>query len=198
MIDGEIKEQFIQELEKSGNIYRSCLKVGIHRATFYRWKNEDDDFRKKADEAERIGRANNCDIGEHFLMVNVRKGDISAIKYLLSHNSPIYSRPMAPNIQLFENVFPGEGFSRYQTARLLKDRFREMGGIPLTAGGAEISDAELEKFEPYIWQWFENAKHWAMKSNIRDTNEEPPNTGETQEMLPVQKPIKKKFFKRRR
>ena len=41
MINKEIKEQLIQELGKTGNIYWSCSKVGIDRSTFYRWRSEE-------------------------------------------------------------------------------------------------------------------------------------------------------------
>lgn len=90
MIDDKTKNKFLQDLEKSGNVYLSCMRVGINRATYYRWKNGDKEFRKKAILAERNGRQNNCDVAEHALMMNVKDRKIDAIKYLLSHNSSRY------------------------------------------------------------------------------------------------------------
>jgi hypothetical protein len=90
MIDEEIKTQLLQELEKSGNVYFACLKTNVHRSTYYRWKGESEEFKIKAEQAEHLGRANNCDIAEQALMLNVKDKKMDAIKYLLSHNSPKY------------------------------------------------------------------------------------------------------------
>lgn len=89
MIDLETKEKLLKEIEKSGNVYLSCMKTGIDKATFYRWK-DDKEFRKKANDAVKRGRENNCEIAEHALMMNVKEKKMDAIKYVLSHQSKIY------------------------------------------------------------------------------------------------------------
>lgn len=89
MIDLETKEKLLKEIEKSGNVYLSCMKIGIDKATFYRWK-DDKEFRRKANEAVKRGRENNCEIAEHALMMNVKEKKMDAIKYVLSHQSKIY------------------------------------------------------------------------------------------------------------
>lgn len=90
MIDLETKEKLLKEIEKSGNVYLSCMKVGIDKATFYRWKKDDKQFSKKATEAVKRGRESNCDLAEHALMLNVKEKKMDAIKYVLSHQSKIY------------------------------------------------------------------------------------------------------------
>lgn len=100
MIDEETKQRLIQEIEKSGNVYLSCMKVNINKATYYRWLKEDSGFKKKAKQAEKIGRENNCDIAKHALMLNVKDKKMDAIKYVLSHNSPEYK----PNEKRVSNV----------------------------------------------------------------------------------------------
>jgi len=90
MIPEETKKKFLEELERSGNVYYSCAKVGINRATFYRWRQEDKKLKKLANMAIRNGRANACDIAEHALLLNVKDRKMEAIKYTLSHNSPRY------------------------------------------------------------------------------------------------------------
>ena len=89
MIDLETKEKLLKEIEKSGNVSLSCMKIGIDKATFYRWK-DDKEFRKKANEAMKRGRESNCDLAEHALMLNVKEKKMDAIKYVLSHQSKIY------------------------------------------------------------------------------------------------------------
>lgn len=90
MIDGETKQKLLQEIEKVGNVYSSCLKIGVNKATYYRWKKEDKEFSKLASRAEKTGRENMCDIAEHALMQNVKERKMDAIKYALAHNSTRY------------------------------------------------------------------------------------------------------------
>lgn len=90
MIDEKTKQKLIRELEKSGNVYVSCHQLGIHPSTLYRWKSKNKQFRKAVNDAIRIGRNNGADIAEHALMINIKKGDMNAIKYYLSHNAPRY------------------------------------------------------------------------------------------------------------
>jgi hypothetical protein len=102
MIDRETKNKLLQELEKFGNIYLSCVKIGINKATYYRWRKNDNAFRRLSDQAIRMGRENNCEIAEHALMLKVKEKDMNAIKYLLSHQSARYkpnekSKPMSSN-----------------------------------------------------------------------------------------------------
>lgn len=90
MIDGKVRNNLLQELEKSGNVYLSCLKVGVNKATYYRWRKDDKRFRKQSNQAVRSGKENICDMAEHYLMMNVKDKKMDAIKYVLSHNSPRY------------------------------------------------------------------------------------------------------------
>lgn len=90
MIRNPAKRKLLAELEKSGNVYVACLKLNISRATFYRWREENKEFRMKSDKAIRHGRENNCDFAEHALMRNIKDGKLDAIKYQLSHNSSRY------------------------------------------------------------------------------------------------------------
>lgn len=106
MIDDETKRKLLEELEKTGNVYLSCTKAGVNRATYYRWKKQDNRFRKLADMAERDGRANICDVAEQALLIKVKEKDMTAIKYVLSHNSPIYK---PKRIDKFTLVHKSEG-----------------------------------------------------------------------------------------
>ena len=90
MIDDSQKKKLLKDLEKSGNVYLSCLKSNIARSTFYRWQDEDKKFKKSAKDAIRRGRENNADVAEHALMIKVKEKDMKAITYTLSHNSPYY------------------------------------------------------------------------------------------------------------
>lgn len=92
MIEKQIKQKILKELEKIGNVLMSCLKYGVDRSTFYRWKDSDPEFKMKAEAAIRHGRENLCDIAEHGLVRKLKEADMNAIKYALSHNSKHYKQ----------------------------------------------------------------------------------------------------------
>lgn len=100
MIDGKTKTKLLEELEKTGNVWIACTKVGISRATYYRWLKEDKKFGKLAKEALTLGRDNMCDIAEHALALKIKEGDFNAIKYQLGHNSPFYKPRMLSKVIL--------------------------------------------------------------------------------------------------
>lgn len=98
MIKNKTKQKLLDEIKKIGNVYVSCLKTGVDKANYYRWKKNNKTFRQKANEMERLGRENMCDIAEHSLMKNVKEGKIDAIKYVLSHNSKRYKQNKNSNV----------------------------------------------------------------------------------------------------
>lgn len=85
------KEEFIEAFMETPIVLFVCHKVGISRATFYRWRNEDEHFDNQFKEAERIGRENFNDIAESSLVSLVKEKDYKAISYYLKHNHPRYS-----------------------------------------------------------------------------------------------------------
>lgn len=92
MIDNERKLRLLQELEKTGNVYYACAKVGIDKSTYYRWIQKDSKFKKQSKRVINMGRSNMVDIAEHALLLNVKDKKMDAIKYVLSHNSPRYKK----------------------------------------------------------------------------------------------------------
>ena len=171
MIDDETKNKLIEELEKSGNVYLSCLKININRSTYYRWKKNDKEFRKKANQAERLGRENNCDIAEHALMLKVKEKDMSAIKYVLDNNSKKYKRKQISNVVILHkkgvppSVIPEESFEEFEEreereehkkALGIYNAFTAYGGkIPNKLDGTPIDIDEIIKYEGYIRDWQE-------------------------------------------
>lgn len=108
MIDQRTKNQLLKFLEKSGNIYYSCQKTGINRATYYEWRKIDPKFKRQSDRAYQLGRINACDIAEYSLMQLVKEKNFSAIKYLLGRLSPKY-KPVPESRHIFVHE-KGQGY----------------------------------------------------------------------------------------
>jgi hypothetical protein len=74
------KSQFIAMLEECyGIISTACDAVGINRSTFYRWCNDDEEFRKSAVDVEEVA----IDFVESKLLNCIEEGNITAIIFYL-------------------------------------------------------------------------------------------------------------------
>lgn len=91
MIDKRIREEFLKQLEETGNIFRTCKRVGIScTSTVYRWAEKNKEFKKKMEEAQRIGRLNAIDVAEGGMVLKAAEGDFKSQSFLLRHLSPHY------------------------------------------------------------------------------------------------------------
>jgi len=74
------KKAILQALQKSlGVVTEACDKVGINRTTFYKYYNEDQEFRKAADEMQEVS----LDFAESQLFEQMRNGSAAATIFYL-------------------------------------------------------------------------------------------------------------------
>ena len=93
MISPDDKQKFLDEIENMPIISVACKRVGIAKATIYRWFESDPEFRKKYDKASKRGRLAMVDLGESQLIKLVGQGNLGAIKHLLRYNDRRYYEP---------------------------------------------------------------------------------------------------------
>lgn len=81
------KKEFLEVFKNSlGIITYSCQKVGISRETFYRWKREDEEFKKEVEESLKIQKN---DVEDRLLKAIVAD-NITAIIFYLKSKHPEY------------------------------------------------------------------------------------------------------------
>lgn len=85
----EDKERFLETLRETPMITIAAKRLGIARATLYRWM-QSPAFKEKVEEALTEGRMKMSDLGEAMLVKKAQEGDMRAIKFLLSHNNDRY------------------------------------------------------------------------------------------------------------
>lgn len=88
------KHLLIEQLKKTPIIQIACEKTNIGRATYYRWRKEDPEFAKLADEALLEGRFLVSDIAESQIISLIKDKKIEAIKFWLAHNNPRYAQKL--------------------------------------------------------------------------------------------------------
>jgi len=88
------RQLMINQLKKTPVVQIACEKTGIARSTFYRWKEEDSEFAKEADQALAEGVSLVNDMAESQLLSAIRDRNISAIFYWLNHRHSAYSNKL--------------------------------------------------------------------------------------------------------
>jgi hypothetical protein len=86
----QTQKKIIALLQENPIIQIACYKAGISRATFYRWQNEDPDFKKMCARSTTIGLALANDSIESVLLKKAREGEMKAVVYWLNNNHPKY------------------------------------------------------------------------------------------------------------
>lgn len=84
------KQLLIDQLKKTSIVQITCEKTSISRATYYRWRKEDADFAKQADEAIIEGALLVNDMAESQLITAIKDRNMPAITFWLKHHHPTY------------------------------------------------------------------------------------------------------------
>lgn len=93
----ELVNNLIEEMERLPIIVIACKNVGITRQTFYRWRDEDPEFRKRTDDALEIGKESINDLAESKLIECLQEKTGWAVRFWLSNKHRDYIRPRHPN-----------------------------------------------------------------------------------------------------
>jgi predicted DNA binding protein len=82
------KEEFLEQLRKIPIVMVACEKTGISRQSVYRWRTEDDQFRKDMEVAMAEGEALVNDMSESQLLSLIRDKNWPAIQFWLTRRNP--------------------------------------------------------------------------------------------------------------
>lgn len=84
------KELILEQLKKTPIVQLACEKIGIARATYYRWKDADRKFSILAQEAILEGSRLVNDMAESQLLSAIRDGNMTGIIFWLKSHHPSY------------------------------------------------------------------------------------------------------------
>jgi len=90
----------LEQLKKVPIVQVACEKSGVGRATYYRWRQEDEQFAKEADEALTAGSLLVNDMAESQLMSAIRDKNLTAIIFWLKHHHAKYATRVEVTAQL--------------------------------------------------------------------------------------------------
>lgn len=85
------KQEIIELLKKTPIIQIVCEKTGVSRATYYRWRKDDQEFTRETDDALTQGARLINDLAESQLISAIREKNLTAIIFWLKHHHPSYA-----------------------------------------------------------------------------------------------------------
>lgn len=85
------KELLLEQLRKIPIVQIACERSGVSRATFYRWRSEDAEFKQSAEQAILEGEALITDMTESQLVSLIKDRNFHAIQLWLRHHHPKYN-----------------------------------------------------------------------------------------------------------
>ncbi len=84
------ENEFLEQLKKIPIIQVACEKIGLSRNTIYRWRKEDEIFRKAMAEALVEGEALVNDMSESQVLTLIKEKNWQAISFWLRHHHSTY------------------------------------------------------------------------------------------------------------
>lgn len=112
------KEALIEQLKRSPIVQIACEKTDVSRATYYRWRIQDQSFAENADIAINEGSALVSDMAESQLMSAIRDKNMTAIIFWLKHHHPAYTTKIEVTGQLKQEYKLSEEEERLITKAL--------------------------------------------------------------------------------
>lgn len=85
---GTIKKQLLERLLKNFTIASACNSVGVDRKTFYRWAEEDPEFKIAAYENILECKRTVTDMANTKLVKHIENGNLTAVMYWLNNRDP--------------------------------------------------------------------------------------------------------------
>lgn len=85
------KQAVLENLRKTPIIQVACEKAGVGRASFYRWKKEDKEFSKMADESIEEGARLINELAESQLISSIKNQNMTGIIFWLKNHHPAYT-----------------------------------------------------------------------------------------------------------
>ena len=127
------KKKLLRALAKSPIVEVACKQAGLPRATYYRWRKDDETFAGDCDAAleESSGRIN--DLAESQLISAIKEQNMTAIIFWLKHHHKTYETRVKVDAQLLnesEELTP-------EQAVLVEQALKHAGLLTSPLEGAE-------------------------------------------------------------
>lgn len=91
------KEQVLKQLKKTPIIQVACNQARVSRPSYYRWRNEDKEFKKATEEAMKEGELFINDMSESQVLSLIKDKNWQAVQFWLKFHHPKYANKIEVN-----------------------------------------------------------------------------------------------------
>lgn len=121
----EIKIKILETLKTTPLVNVACAKAGIARASYYRWVNDDLEFKKRVQRAMKSGNRNINDMAYGMLIQKIKQGSMNAIIFYLSRRHPLFKKKDKVKVEVTQKNtepidIPESAFNEVLVSRLPK------------------------------------------------------------------------------
>lgn len=117
------KQAVCDQLRKTPIIQIACEKIGLGRATYYRWRKDDKEFAKLSDEALHEGVTLMNDMAESQLLSAIKDKNLTAIIFWLKHRHKSYTQKFEVTAKVADKELTDEEQAMVQNALILGGLF---------------------------------------------------------------------------
>ena len=121
------KSQVLEQLKINPIIQIACQKSGVSRATFYRWRIDDEEFKKQTETAIKDGVLLINDLAESQLLAAIKEQNLTAIIFWLKNHHADY----ADKIQVSTDQKPIDNNLTPEEEKIVKKALKMAGVISL-------------------------------------------------------------------
>lgn len=121
------KQQVVDQLKFNPIVQIACQKSGVSRATFYRWRSEDEEFKKQTETAIKDGVLLINDLAESQLLAAIKEQNLTAIIFWLKNHHGDY----ADKIQVSTDQKPVDNNLTPEEEKIVKKALKMAGIISL-------------------------------------------------------------------
>ncbi len=130
------KSQVLEQLKINPIIQIACQKSGVSRATFYRWRIDDEEFKKQTETAIKDGVLLINDLAESQLLAAIKEQNLTAIIFWLKNHHADY----ADKIQVSTDQKPIDSNLTPEEESLVKKALQMAGVINLPVKNGRGTD----------------------------------------------------------
>ena len=127
------KKKLLEKLQKMPIVEVACRQIGLPRATYYRWRKDDETFAEACDEAIAQSADRINDLAESQLISAIKDKNMSAITFWLKHHHPVYET----RIKVDANIKHETEELTPEQAELVANALRLGGFLPTSEGQSD-------------------------------------------------------------
>lgn len=113
------KDALLEELAKCPIVQVACERTSIGRATYYKWRADDPEFRRVSNNAVDEGRKFVNDVAESQMIRKIKEGNMTSIIYWLKNNNSRYSEKRTEEIEPLGVLPPDQAKELIRALRLM-------------------------------------------------------------------------------